>query len=299
MATPRVAFATCRLQPGLYAEEAELLRAAPRHGFEAVAAVWDDPAVAWAAFDLVVVRSTWDYFERPAAFRAWLDELEASGARVENPVPLLRWNLDKRYLEDLAAFGVKVVPTRFLDGVEGGDPAACIESLLQAEGWADAVLKPAVSAGAFRTVRLSPGDTAAAAATLTQITAEGPALLQPFVPEIVDDGEWSVFLFGGEPSHAVIKQAAAGDYRVQSMYGGTARAVEPDAALLEAARAVERALPLPPLYLRVDGVRRGGEFLLMEAEAIEPYLFLGTVPEAAERYLAAVARAAAGAAGGR
>lgn len=285
---PRVALVTCAAFPGLCGEEAEILPRLQRLGLEARAVVWSDPDVAWKDFDLVVLRSTWDYFERFPAFEAWLARLERDRVPLQNPLPLVRWNIDQRSLGELQARGVRIVPTRFLDQGAAVDLAA----LLQEQRWGEAVLKPAVSGNAYRTVRIAPGQGARHQQALETVLQHGAALVQPFVPEVLTAGELSLFFFEGAFSHAVRKVPAEGDFRVQESYGSTVSRVHPQPALIAQAEAILAALPLPPLYVRIDGIPLAEGLALMEVEAIEPSLFLSYAPEALDRYVAAVARAA-------
>lgn len=283
---PRVALVTSAELPSLYGDERALPSAFAAAGVDAAPVVWSDPDVAWSRYDAVVIRSTWDYFQRIDEFVAWLDRLERERVRLYNPVPLVRWNFDKRYLAELAARGVRIVPTRFFDAGARVDLAA----LLREAGWSEAIVKPAVSGGAWRTHRFGAAEAAAVQRQLDEILRGSGALVQPFLDEIPRVGEHSLFFFGGRFSHAVVKTPASGDFRVQAQFGGTHRAIEPPAEMLAAARAVLDLLPAPALYARIDGVERDGRFELMEVEVIEPYLFLPGSPGAIDRYVDAVRR---------
>jgi glutathione synthase/RimK-type ligase-like ATP-grasp enzyme len=284
----RIAFATCNAQPDLFEEERELLPRLRARGVEAQAVSWTAPGVDWKAFDLVVVRSTWDYFERVTEFRGWLTRLDDAGVRLQNPVPVVRWNMDKLYLLDLAEQGVRIPPTQF---VRPGESFQLAE-ILAKYGWTDAVVKPLISGGAFRTERVNASNAAALQGHLAALSSTTGAMVQPFLPEITGEGEWSLFFFGGAFSHAVLKTVAGGDYRVQPQFGGRAAPVTPPPELIATAQKITTLAPEPLLYARVDGVRRGDRFLLMELEAIEPYLFLATAPAAMDRYLDVVLEAA-------
>ena len=193
---------------------------------------------------------------------------------------MLRWNADKRYLLALQAQGVDIIPMRVAPGRE-------LQALLTGMQGRDVVVKPAVSGGAWHTVRGVVGapDFAQAIAALP---AELDFLVQDFVPGIVADGEWSLLFFDGRYSHAVIKRPARGDYRVQSQHGGSVEAAEPTPAMIDSAQRVlsaTAALGYPDIaYARVDGVMVDGRFRLMELEVIEPALFLAGRPDAAERF---------------
>ena len=283
MRTYRVALVTCASLRELTDDDRLLLAELWNIGIKGEPAVWDDPAVGWKGFDAAVIRSTWDYHLSPTAFFAWLSRLEELGLPLWNPAPVVRANADKSYLKELAAAGVTVVPTAWVD--RGG--RTDLDELLAARGWTDAVVKPAVSAGAFRTSRVRAGDPAGQAA-LDEVLAHSGALVQPFLPEISAEGEWSFVFLGGEFSHAVLKTPRAGDFRVQEDHGGRAERREPPPGLLTQAREAAIAGPVPWLYARVDGVRRGAELLVVEVELIEPSLYLAHSPVAARKFAEAI-----------
>ncbi|GAA0887666.1 ATP-grasp domain-containing protein [Rhodanobacter soli] len=279
VAVRRLALATSADHPSIQPDDAHLAASLERLGLPPVVCVWNDPAVDWAAFDAVLIRTIWDYFKHHAAFLDWLDRLDALGIPTINDSALLRWNSDKRYLLELAQHGVAIIPTRLAS-------AAALPDVLAAMPGQAVVIKPSISGGAWHTLRGTAGD-AAFADAVAQLPRDCDYLVQPFVPEIVSDGEWSLLYFAGEFSHAVLKRPAAGDYRVQGEHGGSAEPAQPDAATLAAAdRALAAVAALGHgnhAYMRVDGVVSGGRFLVMELELIEPFLHLAAHPAAAER----------------
>jgi glutathione synthase/RimK-type ligase-like ATP-grasp enzyme len=284
-ARPRLALCTSSEFPTLFDDEQALPSLLAAAGLDAEPVVWSDPAVVWDRYDLVVIRSTWDYFTRIDEFRAWLDRMEAECVPLWNPPSLLRWNLDKHYLAQLAEHGVATLPTLFVDA------PASLAALVAEAGFSDAILKPAISGGSWRTHRFAAADAPSLEGELNTIVAAGGAMVQPFAPEIVDEGEWSFLFFGGRFSHVVVKTPAARDFRVQPKFGGTFRAVTPPPHLRTQAEVILRLLPTVPLYARIDGIRRGDQLLLMEVEVIEPYLYLPADPAAAARYVAALVAA--------
>jgi glutathione synthase/RimK-type ligase-like ATP-grasp enzyme len=295
-----VALVTCRRLADLTPDDRLLLGPLRERGIAASAAVWDDPAVDWSRFAGVVVRSPWDYHVRPAAFAAWIDRLAGGEVPVWNPPAVLRWNLHKSYLEQLAAEGVPVVPTRRLPR----RGAATLGAVFDETGWERVVVKPAISAGARRTMLVARAEAPGRERALRTLLYRGDVLVQPYVSAVAERGEWSLVFVDGDYSHAALKRPREGDFRVQERFGGTFRAAEPPPGLVEQARrAAEAGRRLAGagepglLYARVDGVHEDGVFLLLELEVLEPSLFFEVDPGSAGRFadalLARVARPAA------
>jgi len=284
-----VAFVTCRKLPGIHDDDGRAAEALRSRGVSVKAAVWDDPAVSWSRFTSAVIRSTWDYHLEPERYAAWLQQCAADGVNLWNPAATVLENMNKRYLIDLANAGVEVVAMKYL---ERGRPQ-CLRSILERRGWRHAVVKPAVSASAFGTWRTSLEGADVDQARLDRDVAGRCVLVQPFVDEVVTQGEWSLIFFGGEYSHAVLKRPAEGDFRVQEELGGHAVASEPPSAVIEQARTILARVPAPLLYARVDGIERDGRFVLMEVEINEPFLYIASAHGAAERFADAIVRTAA------
>lgn len=283
---PRVALVTSDALPDLYEDDRLLVPALAELGIESVPAIWSDAAIDWRSFDALVIRTPWDYFMRPVEFRAWLDARVASGVRMCNAPEILTWNFDKKYLQDLAAAGVKLVPTIVVPQGDRTDVVA----LARARGWDEIVVKPTISGGAYCTHRFRLADAERYRDDIAHILVDRGLLIQPFLPEISSTGELSLLFFDGEFSHAVRKRPKAGDYRVQFQFGGTNEAVEVRPEWIAGARACIAAAPALPVYARVDGVIHDGEFLLMELEVFEPLMFLAREPLAPGRFARAIAR---------
>lgn len=244
---------------------------------------WRRPGVAWDRYDAVVIRSTWDYHKAPEEFLQALATIDRSGARLANPLELVRWNARKTYLRDLEARGLPVVPT-----VWATSPGAeRVRRLFDELGTDEIVVKPVVSASAFDTYRLRRGPDRSG--EMAEVFAGREVMAQPFLRSIVEEGEHSVFYFAGEYSHAVLKSPKDQDFRVQEEHGGVIREVEPPAALIKLGHAILEALPLLPLYARVDLVRLdAGGPALMELELIEPSLYFRMSPGSARRFARAL-----------
>lgn len=280
-----VAFVTCRQLPDIHDDDglaADVLR---DRGIPVVSAVWDEPAADWRRYRCVVIRSTWDYHHHQDRYAAWLRRCADDGVRLWNPPATVLANMNKRYLSDLEQRGVDVVPTEYLDVGHGQS----LRGLLERRGWDRAVVKPAVSASAYRTWRTTTATADRDQAAFEEDSARHEVLVQPHVDEIATRGEWSLVFFAGQYSHATIKRPAAGDFRVQEELGGHSAPAEPPDHVIESARHILSLSPSPLLYARVDGIERGQRFMLMELEINEPYLFLGSSPGAAARFANAIA----------
>lgn len=244
--------------------------------------LWTDPGDL-AGFDLVTPLFAWGYQRDVAGWFALLDRLEAERLPVINPVELMRWNSDKNYLADLAAQGVAVVPTIFVPALDDASFAAASDAL----GASDVVIKPPISAGADATHRLQRGDRLPADAVGQR------RLVQPLMPGIVRSGEFSLFLFDGHLSHAIVKRPAVGDFRVQEQFGGREFAWEASEEARALAAAALAACSSIPAYARVDMVGDAdGKLHIMELELIEPSLFLHFAPDKGAAFAAAFSRAA-------
>jgi glutathione synthase/RimK-type ligase-like ATP-grasp enzyme len=261
--------------------ETHLLRdALTRRGVEAEIVPWG-PGTDWAAADLVVVRTPWDYSPRRDEFLSWAHEVEQVNTLV-NPAEVLRWNTHKGYLLELLAAGVPVVPTRLLE--RGSEvPTADWFTTVGDE----VVAKPAVSVGAIGTIRVRPDDPTLVAHVADLLETQD-VLVQPFQASVTDRGEISLLFAADELSHAIRKVPAAGDFRVHEEYGGTNTVVDPDPDELDVARRALAACPGPLLYARIDLVRGDDGPLVMEVELTEPSLYLVEVPEAAETFAEAI-----------
>ncbi|MBU0604546.1 MAG: hypothetical protein KKD25_19325 [Gammaproteobacteria bacterium] len=260
-----IALVTARDMPTPDDESQHLISALNARGLRAAMLPWDGDAD-WSRFRLVVVRSPWDYHLRLPEFLAWTRHV-AGRTRLLNPAGLIEWNSHKRYLGELARAGIAVVPTWL--AVAGSADA---QAQLAACGWADVVVKPAVSIGAWGALH-ARADDAACSAHLAALLRDGDALIQPFMPAIERDGEMSLVFFGGRYSHAVRKLPRQGDFRCQDHHGGTVAPHAPEQDEFDLARAALAATPEPAVFARVDMIRGDDGPRLIELEVIEPALF--------------------------
>lgn len=251
-------------------------------GLEVVQQVWTQ---ATPEGDLILPLLAWGYHFEPERWFAAVAALEAQGARLMNPPSVLRWNADKSYLERLGELGAPTVPSIAVERLTE-DALAQARAAFAAER---IVVKPRISGAGHRTVRLEPGQ------RLGDDAPVGPALIQPYLPAVESEGELSLFYFGRRFSHAVAKVAQAGDFRVQVQFGGQSAATTPDAEARATAEAVLAKVSEPLLYARIDLIRDlEGRWALMEAELIEPDLFLQFAPDAGAAFARAVKAQVAG-----
>jgi glutathione synthase/RimK-type ligase-like ATP-grasp enzyme len=283
-ARPRVALVTCEQFANLYEDDLLLVSALEEIGISGVPAVWSRSDIDWSSFDALVMRSPWDYFERVAEFRGWLDGRIASGVLMCNSREILDWNFNKRYLQDLSRKGVELVPTICIARQEKSD----IAERARERGWDDIVVKPTIGGGGYRLCRCRVDELPRYHREIARTLEDRGVLVQPFLPEILN-GELSLLFFDGVFSHAALKRPKAGDYRVQFQYGGTNEDVEVGEALVAQAHVCIEHCPSLPVYARVDGVVKDGRFLLMELEVFEPLMFLSRHPEAPGRFARAIA----------
>jgi glutathione synthase/RimK-type ligase-like ATP-grasp enzyme len=276
--------ATCEQQP-LPADDAILIDALRDLGVTVTSIPWTeiDPHTASGA-PPIVLRSTWDYHRVPGRFISWLQALDASGRTVWNDARTVQENVDKIYLAGLAAKGIAIPSTCWIERVDND----ALRSTLAAQHWDRAVLKPRVAATAYGTFLIAP-DARLSDDDLAPARASG-ALLQQFVPEIQTRGEISLNYCDGAFSHAVVKRARADDFRVQKDFGGTAVETAPSAQALAFADRVMATLPVTCLYARVDLVESDQGPMLMELELIEPELYFAVVPTAAIRFATAIVK---------
>lgn len=248
---------------------------------------WANPNFDWSAARAVVFRTTWDYYHRFKEFEAWIDHA-AQHTQLINTPSLIRWNWDKHYLQDLEMKGIRIPETLF---IKPGDKIT-LNELHQATGWDETVLKPAISGGARHTYRLNAGNLASHEAVFAQLLANEAMLLQPFQHNVVSKGEVSLMVMAGKYTHAVLKRAKDGDYRVQDDFGGKAHPYQPSLEEITFAENAVAACATLPVYARVDMIwDNDNQLAVSELELIEPELWLRHHPQAAMIMASAIANA--------
>jgi hypothetical protein len=281
----RVAIATCAGIPDDFEDDRMLAAALAKRGAQVLIARWDDPEVPWDGFDRVIVSTTWDYTRRLGDFLGWVEALDG---RVRNEPALIGWNSDKRYLADLEAAGIAVVPTTYI-------PPG--EQLPAMRG--EIAVKPAISAGGRDTGRFSPATYDQARELIDRIGASGrTAMVQAYLRDVDERGETALIFFGGRFAHALRKRAVLNPDEVAPVRNDLIGAAEAmyDPSLVTATSATDSELRLAenvlaalrerfgstPLYLRIDVAPVGGDPVLLELEAIEPGFYFPLAPGSAD-----------------
>ena len=253
-------------------------------GIETEIVDWRSASCDFSRFDLIVLRSCWDYHLHTAEFIDWLQRV-AQTAPVLNAVDTVLWNHNKFYLREVEALGIEIAPTIFGTGNAAIGP----QDRSQIKSWSKIVVKPAVSASAHKTW-LMDGAALPTDADMAQQMGGEPFLIQQFIPEIQTGGEISFIYIHGVFSHAALKRPVAGDFRVQQEHGGSAELFHPSTALLDQVNRIVVTVPQvrDSLYCRIDAIARDGKLVLMELELIEPELFLALAEGAAKRFAKAI-----------
>lgn len=238
---------------------------------------WRKKDVDWSQYKMVVIRTPWDYQDAPEAFLSVLQEIEQSSAVLENSLEIVRWNIDKIYLQQLAEHGVMLIPTIWCERINKRTfSSEQISGLFDQLNSSQIVYKPRISANADNTFWLTQHTKDWPIDDLNQAFAQRDFMVQPFVPAVIEEGEYSLFYFNGKYSHAILKTPKDKDFRVQEEHGGRLQSIEPNEQLLKAATKCMQAISKVhqmPLYARLDLVMFEGEYALMEAELIEPSLY--------------------------
>ena len=276
-----VALATCRTLPEPDFDARPLVEALAAAGMEAGFLAWDDPQADWSRARLTLLRSTWNYPAFPEDFMAWADRI-AQVTDLWNPLSVVRWNVHKRYLLDLEAQGVPVAPTEL---VERGSRRT-VQEIMEQRGWDQVVVKPAVSAASYRTLKIGPGEAGLGERHLRELAAERDVLVQSYLPSVEGHGERALVWIDGEVTHAVRKTP-----RFSGQDESVSDAMEISEDELALAHRAVAAIDGEPLYARIDmAPGQDGNPVVMELELIEPSLFFPQGPAALSRLVSAIRR---------
>jgi len=264
-----------------------------QRGWQTQLVPWRSQNVDWQQFDAVIIRSPWDYQDDASAFIAVLEEIERSSTVLLNSLATVRWNIDKIYLKSLTEQQVNIVPTLWGNNLLGKD----IIGFFDYFNCPEIVIKPRISANADNTFWLKKETFETVLSQLEVIFSQADFMVQPFMNSVIEEGEFSLFYFDGEYSHAILKTPKADDFRVQEEHGGQLQSIKPEKLLLAQAQhtlaAITKLTGESPLYARIDFIRdknSNPSFALMEAELIEPSLYFNMDKKSADRFANALVK---------
>ncbi len=277
-----VALATAEHLPHCSEDDQALIEALKAAGLQPVPTVWDQPTE-WDRFDVVVLRSIWDYHLKYVRFLDWLDELDETGVPVHNSTEVVRWNADKHYMLELEQRGVRITPSR----IAHADDQLTLSEIAVETGWQHLVVKPTVASTGYQTWLLDAPVNSEAETRFAKQKAGMDVLVQEFASG-VHAGELSMVFLDGSYSHAVLKRAAGNEFRVHIEHGGSVESVIPARAQIDWAEGVLAAVSHPWTYARVDAVNDADGPMLMELELLDPELFFKYEPAAANRMIHAI-----------
>jgi len=283
----RFAIATCEQLPGADMDEGYLVQALKDRGHEVESVVWTDASIDYRRFDACVIRSTWDYQQQPEAFISWAEKVAAQTILL-NPLDVVKWNIDKRYLQKFEAVGIPIVPTQFLK-------ADALSELHNNLLWPSAILKPAISAAALNTFQVNVNTTADQFHAIEQTALQTNKLdwlLQPYLGSVETMGEISMMYVSKRFCHAIQKKPSSGDFRVQEHLGGHLVEYEPTREQLDLGTQILAQVEASIVYARVDLMQNDNcQWCLSELELTEPSMFFrfhhDTAQQMAEAILAA------------
>ena len=250
-------------------------------GWECDFIPWDSISINWDDFDAVIIRSTWDYQQKEKLFFKTLQSIEASTANLYNSLDSVKWNINKRYLLELERENISIIPTRLYNSFDFD----IVSQLFSFFNENKLIIKPCVSANADDTFILEQSKMENLKSVLENTFSQKDFLVQPFIKNIKSEGEYSLIYFGNRLSHVVLKTPKNGDFRVQEEHGGILKTInKPEGPLIDFGNKVIRTIPYQCLYSRVDVVRGGNNYLLMEVELIEPSLYFNMDPKSSQMF---------------
>ncbi len=264
---------------GIMQEDQLVQTALEKRGLKVRRINWDHPDVDWSDTRYILFRSTWDYFDRFPEFEPWLEGVKNLSSML-NPYKIIRWNLDKHYLLELAAKGIHMPPTRFM---EQGEQKSLKEFVAETD-WREIILKPVISGGARHTYRFKPRESDQYEEIFHKLIHDEAMMIQEFQHQVPEKGELSLVVIGGRFTHAVLKKAKNGDFRVQDEFGGTLHPYDPSKEEIAFAENVVSLCEQQALYARVDLIwDNQNQLAISELELIEPELWFRFNPDAAEK----------------
>ncbi|MDT0643186.1 hypothetical protein RM553_10130, partial [Zunongwangia sp. F363] len=256
-----IGFVTCKKYPGLFPDDIPVVRFLENKGNKVEPVVWDDHLIKWDDFNILVIRSVWDYHLNPERFMEWLEVLVSNNIKVLNPVKTMRGNLHKEYLLDYQDMDLPVIPTKLIRKNQFHN----LSGLWSGNNYqSEIVIKPAISLNSHHTYKISRNEAKDFQKTFDNLVARQDLIIQPFIKEVESKGEISMIFINRQFSHAVVKKPAPGDFRVQSEYGGKVQPFDPSTSVKRQAEIYLEEVTGPLLYARVDGFIVENTFVLIE-----------------------------------
>ncbi|MEJ6583928.1 MAG: hypothetical protein QNL61_06375 [Crocinitomicaceae bacterium] len=260
-------------------EDNALLLALERKGLQVIRTYWDNPYYDWSSTKYVIFRTTWDYFDRFEEFSIWLEKVNKVTTLI-NTKSLIYWNIDKHYLQDLEKLGVRIPPTVFIEQNE----IRSLTEVVSTTSWNEFILKPAISGAARHTYKINRENLPTYESQFSELIANESMLIQEYQKQITTKGEVAFMIFGGKFSHAILKTAKPGDFRVQDDFGGTVEFYLPNKDEIQFAETIVSKLQPVPVYARVDVIwDNENQLCIGEVELIEPELWFRMSSTAADK----------------
>ena len=284
---PQVAFLSTDNLEDFFVYDELLIPHFEERGWQVHTVSWHNKAVTWDDYQYVIVRSTWDYQQHSEDFIQCLNAIEQSQATLLNPLNLIKWNLEKYYLKDLQKQGVETIATLWCEAKS----ERVIETLVTGFSHFNTsklVIKPVLSANADNTFVVTPDTVENMSPMLCDIFSQRAYMIQPFLASVTEEGEYSLFFFSHQYSHAIKKVPQSGDFRVQEEHGGQLYCVEATQQQLAIAKRALDAMPDEALYARIDLIRHKTSWVVIELELIEPSLYFNLDQESPKRFVAAM-----------
>lgn len=279
----RIAFLSCKDLDGFVVDDNFLKTELEKRGDQVEEVAWDCDAD-WSKYDLVLIRTTWDYSTKLSEFLDTLERIEASGAKLLNPLKVVSWNAKKDYLKELQDNDIPTIPTVFHKGITKG----FLNDAFEVFSSETLIVKPLIGAGSSRTFVVTTDIETEELTRIQEEIGDDDVMVQPFIREITSEGEISLHYFNGELSHTIRKTPKEGDFRVQEEFGGLIELITPPAGTPDIAKLALKCLDEIPLYARVDLVTNGKEWMLIELELIEPALYFRMDPASPAKFVKAM-----------
>jgi glutathione synthase/RimK-type ligase-like ATP-grasp enzyme len=277
----KIALVTYKKEPHLNSGDKLLVKPFQKFGYTIDPVPWNDVRIDWKTYDSVILRSCWDYHIQYPQFILWLEKLRNLNIRLWNQYDIIRWNTQKTYLFDLEKKQVPIISTTLIKKGQKNH----VEEIIRKSKWEEIVIKPIIGASAYKIFKVKLKDLNCYIPKIYELLSNEDILIQPFVNEIVQNGEYSFVFFDKKYSHTILRKPKQGDYRNQPEFGVTEHLIHPKGHLIDQAERILYSIDSPLLYARIDTVDFEGKLHLIELELTEPYLFFEFDENSAEKFV--------------